>query len=260
MNYILAFILLVAATLSAQEIQSFDNLGREELDRLLTKSSLSRDLEGSEYILNFYRWHRSDWWIDAEEVYIEKFRKISSKFGTPEENDVLVTSGNILKFLRHTHSPSILQLVRENYTKVNDYHFPDKILTAGWPIPKNPDQRKGVKGQMLSSLISVGDENFIRSKIAEAKLLDEDTDQRLLIIWALAYSANAEAESFLRSLVSSEVDREATLARSALSFMYNYTFKEQRNSNMAERLKSLGDFISAQGIRSAVTAGEYYPD
>lgn len=251
------FVVSILFSLSVEA--EFENLERKTLKIEMIDNFQHADGSKASRIMEFYRTHHRDWLIDAEPVYLELYDRTAHTFGTPSENPMV--TGPIFAFTRATGSTKLIERIERDFPKVNPFVFLEELRPGGWPIPGDPSQRKGVRGQMLSTLIACRDHEYVHDTIRKARQLKADSDDRLLIIWALGYSTDLEAVTFLKSLVTSNVVRESQIARSALNYLVSHSVKNKLGVDAAIKIKTeIIEMFPELDIFRRVTPREYYPD
>lgn len=265
---------------------AYADLSREQLGSELKRCLLIGDHVAVERIREFYTAERSEWLSDAEPYFISLYQEIRTFFGADQESDLDYFRfgpglGVVASYARSVESPALLALINEDFAKAQDYTFPPEVIMNGWPQPGDSHQLKGIKGQLLSVLISKADSDAIGAFLKQAKGFPKDSNGRLLIIWGLGYTADNKAIAFLKELALGEVKREAVLSQNALNRVLNCLsgendidpldvgFKEDEHldniirpelTRNAPLIVELARFLSENKMRRTVSAGQYYPD
>lgn len=199
--------------------------------------------------------------IDLLPLYEARYEALRKLVGTPDENKEVAGFGRICDFVRKTGASTLSSKLEEDYPRTNPYSFPEHLRMAGWPMPMDPHQFKGLRGQILGTLLAVKDKEFLKDHIRKTDALPADTNEKLLGIWALGYSVLPEGDEYLRIVAATGSTREKALAASVLNYLVLQMATRVKNGHPIDkdRMASLERFLADRHLASAVTAGEYYP-
>lgn len=234
---------------------------RARLKEQLAKALEERNLIEQDKIDRLYQAGPVTSLIDLLPLYEARYEALRKLVGTPDEDKEVDGFGRICDFVRKTGASPLSSKLEEDYTRTNPYTFPEHLRMAGWPMPGDPHQYKGLRGQILGTLVAVKDKEFLKDHIRKTDALAADADEKLLGIWALGYSVLPEGADYLRLVATTGSKREKALAASALNHLV-LQMATQAKSGIPidnDRLASLEKFLADHHLASAVTAGEYYP-
>lgn len=219
------------------------------------------DLGKQDEIDRFYKSSPRSWQADAQPLYEARYDTLRKSIGTKDEDRELDKIARICEYVRKTGVPSLFSKLEIDYSRANPYIFPEYLRMAGWPQPGDKHQLKGVQGQILATMVVVRGKDYIKELVSKTAALAQDSDEKLLKIWALGYSGLPEGSNYLKLVSVSGSDREKALAISALNYLV-LQIRRHAEEGIEIDKELLGDdekFLSDHGWARGVTAGEYYP-
>lgn len=234
---------------------------RVRLKVRLMKALAKSDLVEQSAIERLYWGVPTPWLSDLEPLHDARYEAVKNLIGTKDEDKIIQDIASVCAYLRNTGVSPLFSKVENLYQRANPYAFPEHLRMAGWPMPWDKHQTKGVQGQILATMLAVKGKDFVKEYIRKSATLTPDSNERLLGIWALGYSALPEASDYLKVMSTTGSDREKALAISALNHLV-LQMKEDANKGMKidnDMLANVEKFLTERGIKRAVSAGEYYP-
>lgn len=239
--------------------KEYKEMAREELRNSFYKELSRTDKDQKIHdrinnILFVYRSIRIEWLVDLEEYYIKEYLTIRNKLDKTGHNTSLSFMGRIRQYLEESRikSKKFQRLLLEDLPRTQPYIFPKQNLIGGWPLGGGYDQRKGIRGQLMSSIVLTDDGSFTRKLVAELKANQfKNINDRYMAIWSLGYASQEYATESLKKLLSSKDKKEKFLVESALNM--SLTFKKDKQK------KELDAYLKQKKIRRNVLANEYHP-
>jgi hypothetical protein len=261
-----AFVALLATNALCQDPAGGGGAANPVEERARLKVQLAKALEEGDLIEQdkidrLYQAGPASSLIDLLPLYEARYEALGKLVGTPDEDKEMDSFGRICDFVRKTGASTLSSKLEKDYTRTNPYTFPEHLRMAGWPMPGDPHQFKGLRGQILGTLVAIKDKEFLKDHIRKTDALAADADEKLLGIWALGYSVLPEGDEYLRIVAATGSKREKALAASALNYLVLQMATKVRNGIPIDndRRASLEKFLADHYLASSVTAGEYYP-